>query len=1192
MQEKDFTLPVVIVGKDRTRLVCKVIDSVRQHFKGCNLQFIHVSDNSREGHIEAIRKHLTEIGEKDFLVMSTNADRHGVGAAMNIGLAEAFRRCSVAFLLENDNVCERDIDVNVHARIISETNIGAFTFKTPERASNIDIEYDTIDGINISRRYARQNPSYAISNGSLMLHKRMYETIGLFKENCSPEEQEIDLIVKYNAIPKQEIIDRCLVVSHDSEIEHKDGEIFFHAGLHSFKGFDNNIDEKYLQYNNDELDKETCEMAIKDHDIILPVVIVGKDRTRMTCAVIDHLKEHIKNAKPYFICVSDRSRVGHDKVVENHLKEIGETEYKVLRTLPEENRYGWGCAINIGLDCAFDVCEDSDFALVVDNDWLLQRDLDMDKYGYAFSFSNMGAITFKSVNAGTNVALTEKTLADGSTYLFRTAHETLSRFSFTAEIGCMLITRHMRSEYREFKENCKTDETEWAFCNWYNSLTCEYKNDKHLWFANDRDMYHTELNGEGHVFTHVGLHSQHDGPHKWQVPEQYLYLSDDDADARICHDAYWIPDAQGEYHPDVIDTESDKIDWGKYFDKIYCFHYLPQDGRIKRLNTELRRVGILDSNIFEYRYTVPSRYDNILLSSEAREPRWSKNIWIANLGLATLQALKEAKYQGCRRVLILENDIAFLQDMKKIREILDDIPSDAEYCQLDKFVSPGQKSGFECDCESLGTHFFRPKDWYTGADCIALKGKGIDEFIRVMEEKLTPNDMVIRQMHCTYAAIKRPMCIQLLYNQCCNLTLNSDISYMDSCYKSQDVDYRDYAVPEGYDFGMVVKDSKNCQSRNSNSKPFVKKGRKFVSVYAIAKNEESVAKRWYDCVKEADEVCVLDTGSTDNTVKILRDLGAKVEVKTYDDWSFAVARNDSMKLVSPDSEILFTLDLDETIAPGWRKILEDAWISEEEKGHKPVGMLYKYIWSFTPDGKEMQSFSVRKVHAKGTGIWKYRCHELLIDVNGFVFFNKDFVVEHHQNRGTNRSKYLDLLAKDAKEMPDDDRSAYYYARELMYEGRWHEAITEFKRHLTLPSAGWRCERASSMRNIAYCYKQLKSEDKNELWLWKSAEEDPTNREATFFLGEIAMERKDYRTAVKVFARCLAIKEPSLEYISMPVVWSARPWFLYAQALWWTGHWDDAVEASRKATEIEPSNQEVQKQYLQMKGTRDNTRNNS
>ena len=35
----------------------------------------------------------------------------------------------------------------------------------------------------------------------------------------------------------------------------------------------------------------------------------------------------------------------------------------------------------------------------------------------------------------------------------------------------------------------------------------------------------------------------------------------------------------------------------------------------------------------------------------------------------------------------------------------------------------------------------------------------------------------------------------------------------------------------------------------------------FISVYTIAKNEEKVAERWFNCFKEADEVCVLVNNS-------------------------------------------------------------------------------------------------------------------------------------------------------------------------------------------------------------------------------------------------------------------------------------------------------------------------------------------
>ena len=46
-----------------------------------------------------------------------------------------------------------------------------------------------------------------------------------------------------------------------------------------------------------------------------------------------------------------------------------------------------------------------------------------------------------------------------------------------------------------------------------------------------------------------------------------------------------------------------------------------------------------------------------------------------------------------------------------------------------------------------------------------------------------------------------------------------------------------------------------------------------VCVYAICKNEEKFVKRWVASMKEADEIYVLDTGSTDNTVSKLKELG-------------------------------------------------------------------------------------------------------------------------------------------------------------------------------------------------------------------------------------------------------------------------------------------------------------------------------
>lgn len=76
-----------------------------------------------------------------------------------------------------------------------------------------------------------------------------------------------------------------------------------------------------------------------------------------------------------------------------------------------------------------------------------------------------------------------------------------------------------------------------------------------------------------------------------------------------------------------------------------------------------------------------------------------------------------------------------------------------------------------------------------------------------------------------------------------------------------------------------------------------------VCVYAICKNEEKFVKRWVKSMMEVDDVYVLDTGSNDNTVKLLKELGVHVKKKKIKPWRFDVARNESLKMVPDDTDI-------------------------------------------------------------------------------------------------------------------------------------------------------------------------------------------------------------------------------------------------------------------------------------------------
>ena len=91
-----------------------------------------------------------------------------------------------------------------------------------------------------------------------------------------------------------------------------------------------------------------------------------------------------------------------------------------------------------------------------------------------------------------------------------------------------------------------------------------------------------------------------------------------------------------------------------------------------------------------------------------------------------------------------------------------------------------------------------------------------------------------------------------------------------------------------------------------------------VYVYAICKNESKFARRWMESMSEADAVYVLDTGSEDDTVQLLREAGAIVEIQEFRPWRFDRARNRSLEMVPEDADVCVCTDLDELFHPGWR----------------------------------------------------------------------------------------------------------------------------------------------------------------------------------------------------------------------------------------------------------------------------------
>lgn len=342
-----------------------------------------------------------------------------------------------------------------------------------------------------------------------------------------------------------------------------------------------------------------------------------------------------------------------------------------------------------------------------------------------------------------------------------------------------------------------------------------------------------------------------------------------------------------------------------------------------------------------------------------------------------------------------------------------------------------------------------------------------------------------------------------------------------------------------------------------------------ICVYAIAKNEEKFVERWIESMREADEIVVLDTGSTDETANKLCSLGVRVAVKRHSFFRFDIARNESLSLISPDTDICVCTDLDEIFERGWRQKLERAWVNGTTK------LRYRYVWSHLNGNKPGVEFYGEKIHAFGAYRWVYPVHEILRFDENFCLAEKtvtadDIVLHHYPDENKSRSNYLPLLELSAQENPDCDRIAHYLGREYMFHRRYDDAIAQFQRHLSLPNARWVDERIASLRYLARCY-ELKGDFKRcERYYLRAVSQSVPSREAWVEYATFLFNIKDYDGVIFACTRALSITDKKLNYITCPIAWGERPYDLLALSYYFVGDYDKAVKFGKISVQINPT----------------------
>jgi glycosyltransferase involved in cell wall biosynthesis len=153
-----------------------------------------------------------------------------------------------------------------------------------------------------------------------------------------------------------------------------------------------------------------------------------------------------------------------------------------------------------------------------------------------------------------------------------------------------------------------------------------------------------------------------------------------------------------------------------------------------------------------------------------------------------------------------------------------------------------------------------------------------------------------------------------------------------------------------------------------------------LSVVVITLNEEKHLRNCLQSLPRGSEVCVLDSGSTDRTVEIARELGARVEHRPF--TTYSEQKNAAVAMAT--GRWVLSIDADEVIEPALRLELERITGSASSGG--PVGYRLKRQLVFM--GRRMRFGKTTdwplRLFERGKGRFEQDIHEHVEVIGGTV----------------------------------------------------------------------------------------------------------------------------------------------------------------------------------------------------------------
>ncbi|PEP91767.1 glycosyltransferase [Bacillus toyonensis] len=292
-----------------------------------------------------------------------------------------------------------------------------------------------------------------------------------------------------------------------------------------------------------------------------------------------------------------------------------------------------------------------------------------------------------------------------------------------------------------------------------------------------------------------------------------------------------------------------------------------------------------------------------------------------------------------------------------------------------------------------------------------------------------------------------------------------------------------------------------------------------ISLCMIVKNEEQAISRCLESVKDiTDEIIIVDTGSTDKTIELVKKYNAKIyNFKWIND--FSAARNFAFSKAT--KEYILWLDADDIIEHTNREMFLNL---KSTLNTEIDAVSMKYNLSFDTEGNS--TFSVKRyrlVKKNKNFQWYGFVHEYL-EVYGNLIDSNISITHKKEKAFNNRNLnlYQKQLAKGKKFSP---RDTYYYANECKDHQLYTVAIEWYTKFLD-EKKGWVEDNIQACLKRGECYLKLNNIEKAFYSSLQSFIYDTPRAEICCQLGYIFLEKQEYNKAIYWYETAINISKPT------------------------------------------------------------------